>query len=309
LSVVGTVGKALFALCGAGVVAAAIGKGTLAVVLVVSGAVGGAIGVVSDARAKALERREARAAADQEREAAAVRQEDEIASALLFRVCPVGEVPVEESGVDAVDPGVLERALRVEGDQLPYVTRGEFDERLREHLARARSGDGLPLVCVYGPAKAGKSRSMLHALKVELPDAVMIAPAHTRENLQTILDHEVLQQAAGVDQGVVLWLDDLEGFIRVGNQGLDANRLIALKQTLPGLVVAATAGGRGCSTQGARQSGELYEPLEGLLSRGARVRLGEGLTTAAERAALARVVPPELAAEDGTRTGRSCGVG
>ena len=216
--------------------------------------------------------------------------------ALRAPVCTVAAVRIQDVGVDAVDPRVLERALRVEGDQLPYVTRGEVDERLRTHLARAREGTGPALVCLYGPSKAGKTRSMIHALKAELPHAAIVAPNRTREDLQTILDAGLLRQAADDHNGwAVLWLDDLEGFVRVGNSGLDSSSLATLKRQLPGLVVPATAGGRGRATRTGHPASDLFEPLSELLERGVTEDLDAELATRAERNALAAVAPPDLA--------------
>ena len=176
----------------------------LYVVVGVAGVALAAIGVITVIRAH-LESNQKRA---------------ELNRRLRVPVCAVAKVPIRDLGVDAVDPRVLERALQVEGDQLPDVTRGRVDEYLREHVARACDGGAPALVRLYGPSKAGKSRSMLEALLAELPRAAIVAPGRTRENLQTVLDCGVLPRAAGQHDGsVVLWLDDLEGFVRVGNMG------------------------------------------------------------------------------------------
>jgi tetratricopeptide (TPR) repeat protein len=230
-----------------------------------------------------------------ERDAAAAARKHAIDVALRTAVCPAADVRPSAMGVDRVDPRVLERALIVAGGQLAYVHR-EVDARLREHLARARDGQGPALVCLHGPSKAGKSRSMLEAIQAALPGAALVMPDRTRENLKTVVDCEVLQQAAGSDGGVVvLWLDDLEGFVRLGNSGLDPNGLVDLKRKLPTLVVAATAGGRGLVTSS--EPGKLHAPLNDLLAAAAREDLLAGLTTAGERKALAAVVSPELAEE------------
>jgi hypothetical protein len=272
-------------------------RGTWATVLLVSGAAGAAASVIADARLKAREGRRARQTVDEEQEAAAAERQRAIDAALRTELCAVADVRAESIGVDPVDPRVLQQAFRVEGDQLAYVSRS-IDEDLRTHLARARTGVGPPLVCLYGPSKAGKWRSMLRALKAELPNAMLVAPDRTRANLQTIIDGGVLEQAgAAADGGVVLWLDDLEGFVRLGNSGLDAERLRALKRRVPRLVVAATAGGRGLIAHPEQEPGQLQQPLNDLLAHGAREHLLAGLKTASERDALADVVPEELMQE------------
>jgi hypothetical protein len=289
-------GKALGALLAAGVVAVVAGKGTLAAVLLVLGAVGAAVGVVADAHLKALERRHARNAAQDEQQAVAAARQRAIDAALRTEPCAVADVRAELIGVDPVDPRVLEQAFCVDGDQLAYVSRS-IDEDLRAHLVRARDRVGPALVCLYGPSKAGKSRSMLQALKAELPDAMLVAPDRTRANLQTIIDGGVLEQVGAVaGSGVVLWLDDLEGFVRLGNSGLDAKSLRALKRQVPSLVVAATAGGRGLA-HAEQERTQLQQPLTDLLAHGAREHLLASLTTPAEREALADVVPKELTQE------------
>jgi hypothetical protein len=294
--VIGAVGKTLAALLPAGLVAALAGKGTLATILLAVGAVGGAVGVVAEARSKAVKDAEAERATEKEQARVDAARERAIASALAVEVCAVGDVDLRQVGVDPVDPRILEHAfMRGRGDQLQYVPRA-VDACLRQHLVRARDGTGPTLVCINGPSKAGKSRTMFEAVRAELADAALVVPARTRENLQTVLDADVLQKAASENNGlVVLWLDDLEGFVRLGNDGLNGQSLNKLEQQLPALVVAATAGGRGLMmTQGDRGPSNLYEPLTELLSHGVRKDLLPGLTTQAERKALAAVVPPTL---------------
>ena len=222
-----------------------------------------------------------------------------IAAALGAPVCAVAEARLEDVGVDPVDPKVLQRALKVTAGQLRYVTRGAVDQRLRKHLRRASAGNGPALVCLYGASKAGKSRSILEALKHELRDAAIVAPDETSENLQTIIDLGLLEDIAAQYAGrVVLWLDDLEGFVRVGDSGgLNRQILKSLKEKLPGLVVAATAGGRGRMMLTRPKQTGLFEPLNELLDHGITEYLDSGLTTPAERDALALVVPPDLAIE------------
>jgi hypothetical protein len=284
---------------GAAAVVGLFGAGFLAVPLIVAAAVIAGVWAFADAREKALREREAQPTSRQARERGARGTGGQARDrGLGVGVCTVAEVQIQEIGVDPVDPRVLGRALQREGDQLPYITRGDLDGQLREHLAQARSGGGPTLVCLCGPPKAGKSRSMLQALKAELPDAAIVAPDPERENLQAILDSDLLQQAAGERGGVVvLWLDDLEGFVRVGNSGLDGTTLAKLKEQLPGLVVAATTGRRGHITRTADGLDMPREPLDDLLDHGVTEDLDPALATATEGDALAAVVPPDLAAE------------
>ena len=295
--VISTIGKTLAALLAVGVVAALAGKGTLATVLLVVGAVGAASGLLAEECMKELERRRERLAIKEESDAAVAEQERSLAAALRVNVCAAHSLRLDTTGVDAVDPDVLGRALRIEGVQLPYVTR-EVDVRLRGHLARARDGFGPALVCLYGPSKAGKTRSMFEAVRAELPDALVIMPNRTRRNLELILQSDVLPRKAAEHSGrtLVLWLDDLEGFVSLGDAGLDVQRLENLTERTPSLVIVATAGGRGLDvSEGA--GAQLHQPLNDLLARGVRENLLASLATAAERESLATIVPPDLAGD------------
>lgn len=203
----------------------------------------------------------------------------------------------EAVGVDPVDPKILAQVIRGRDGQLPYVERA-VDASLRTHLSRARTGDGPTLVCVYGPSKAGKSRTMFEAVQAELPDATVVIPLPARQSLQEILGSGLLAgDIARAPGGLVLWLDDLEMYVRVGERGLDPALLRRLKRAVPGLVVAATAGGRGQTTHRHDEPPELREPLEALLATGVTEDLTGALTTPEERRALAAIVPPLLAGE------------
>lgn len=135
------------------------------------------------------------------------------------------ELDIEAFGVDAVDPGILRQAVATEGNQLTYVSRGAVDGRLREALRSAIDGSGPPLVCVYGGSKSGKTRTMLEALRSELPEAIVISPEPGRENVQSVLAHRVVERAASSGgAAIVLWLDDLEPFVRVDGVGIGCHR-------------------------------------------------------------------------------------
>ena len=55
----------------------------------------------------------------------------------------------------------------------------------------------------------------------------------------------------------MLWLDDLEGFARLGDSGLNWSGVAKLNHELPALVVAATAGGRGLVMLSEHEPGQL----------------------------------------------------
>ena len=217
-----------------------------------------------------------------------------IDGALRMAVSPVAQASPEQIGIDPVDPGVLAQAISTEGRQMRYVRRA-VDGRVRAALANARAGSELPLVCVNGASKAGKSRTLFEALNAELSSAALVVPRATRADLQTVLDDGVLPEAAAAHGGaVVLLLDDLEGFVRLGDSGLDREELWSLKHAIPGLVVAATTGGRGLDGPH-EEAAQLFEPLRALRACGVTEQLPAALGTDAERRALSEVVPAGLA--------------
>jgi hypothetical protein len=194
-----------------------------------------------------------------------------------------------------VDPRVLGRSTEVDRDQLRYIARG-VDTRVRAHLARAHEGTGPTLVCLFGPSKAGKSRTMFEAVRAELPNAAVVAPDRTRENLQTVIEHGVLEEAdEGRGRSIVLWLDDLEGYVRMAAAGLSAADVRALKSSFPGLVIATTAGGRGIEHPNSDDPA-FADPLRLLLATSAQEYVLSELT-GSERSSLNAVVEPALAVE------------
>ena len=203
---------------------AALAKPLHAPWLVVAGAAVGAAGalargVIAVRRARLEGRRE---------RAESVRR-------LRVAVAPVGEIDPTMVGVDPAAQTILP------GGQVPaYVGRG-VDAVLREAVAAGLRGAGPWLLVVFGPAKAGKSRTMLEALRRCAPPAglQLIAPT----------DGEALRGLLTPGQDLrlghtpaVLWLDDLEPFL---NQGITLQTLREWHARRPGRIVAATYGGKG----------------------------------------------------------------
>ena len=87
-----------------------------------------------------------------------------------------------------------------------YLERG-VDSRLRDAL-RAPG-----VVVVFGPRRAGKSRTAFEAMRETRGDSKVIAPAD-EAGLQQVLDLE-LEAEDAQKGGIVLWLDGLERFVPI----------------------------------------------------------------------------------------------
>ena len=154
-----------------------------------------------------LTTREQSAEAREEEEAAA----RERAERLRVPIRPLGQVSPYEVGVDPEEISVGDGS-----HSAPYVPR-ERDEQLRQTLTQARERSEPSLIVVSGPSKAGKSRTLFAAASAVLSDAVLIAP-HNAASLSDLLKPGGLPT---LEPGpVVLWLDDLEDFVRIG-EGMD----------------------------------------------------------------------------------------
>jgi hypothetical protein len=129
---------------------------------------------------------------------------------------PTGEHP-PPAGEDAGEADA-DRAPAV----LPAYVPRSADEALRAALA-----DSDAVVVVYGPPRAGKTRSAYEALRARHPDARLLVPEDA-DGLTTALAHaDDLQDLAR--KPLVLWLDDVDRFL----PGLDLDvldRLAAAKR-------------------------------------------------------------------------------
>ena len=103
--------------------------------------------------------------------------------------------------VDRYEVGVFPRR-RVPPGEDHYIPRC-IDERLAAAIA------GSPFVLVYGPPRAGKSRTALEAATRALPDTVIIAPSGSA-GLKELLDLDPPMKPRAAQ--AVLWLDSLERY-------------------------------------------------------------------------------------------------
>lgn len=148
-------------------------------------------------------------------------------------------VPGTRGRIDQVDPLALGVAESVTGASGPYIERS-IDEKLQNAVSDGAANGGL--VVVSGHPKAGKSRTLLHALTVH-PDvasrAVIALRAPYQESeaterpLATLLAIEL--EVDGPQ--TVLWIDDAHDHFA---HGLTGRALAQLRDRHAGLLVAMT---------------------------------------------------------------------
>jgi hypothetical protein len=139
--------------------------------------------------------------------------------------------------IDRYRLGVFPLRREAEGTaDADYVSRGDVDARLRGALESAS------FVLVFGPPRAGKSRTALEAAKEVLGDALVIIPRNA-EGLRELLtlDPPLLSRDSPAPRWsrssrAVLWLDGLARYFDV----LDANVLEQLQGEAVPLTVIAT---------------------------------------------------------------------
>lgn len=198
----------------------------------------------------------------------------------------------EEAGVAPEAPEALAALHRSTGDE--YLTR-DVDERLDSELASALRDEEARLIVLAGPSKAGKSRTLFEAMRRQLSDAEWVAPADV-DALDELMKPGGMPRLTG--STAVLWLDDLELYVRVGLHGLGPGVLKRLSEDDRRWIVLATAGGKGIP-----QAGDVSKfsiPMEDLLRHATEIRL-PGKLSAAERERLRDYAPDaaERIAKDG----------
>jgi TPR repeat protein len=177
----------------------------------------------------------------------------------------VRELGREEAGVAREAPEALATLHRSTGDE--YLTR-DVDERLDSELASALHDEEARLIVLAGPSKAGKSRTLFEAMRRQLSDAEWVAPADV-DALDELMKPGGMPPLTG--STAVLWLDDLELYVRVGLRGMGLRVLKRLSEDDRRWIVLATAGGKGIP-----QAGEMSKfsvPMEDLLRHATEIRL------------------------------------
>lgn len=204
----------------------------------------------------------------------------------------VRELDREEAGVAPEAPEALAAVHRSTGDD--YLTR-DVDERLDSELKSALRAEEVRLIVLAGPSKAGKSRTLFEAMRRQLADSEWIAPADA-DALDELMKPGGMPRLTG--STAVLWLDDLELYVRVGLRGMSPTVLERLSDDDRHWVVLATAGGKGIPQAG--DVSKFSVPMEDLLRHAIEVRLPAKLS-AAERERLRKYAPDaaERISEDG----------
>jgi hypothetical protein len=128
---------------------------------------------------------------------------------------PAGAIRVHEALPRELGVHPSIRVSGQNGDQPPYVER-DHDAELRQMLAD-RSRDRR-FVLLVGESSVGKTRSLAEALRSVSPNRWLIQPADVAE---------IKAVAAEPPRGSVLWLDDLQRYLRE-EPGLDASTVRAL---------------------------------------------------------------------------------
>jgi len=277
LAAAGNVAKVFTTPLGAGVVAALLGRSTLAMVLIALGAASGAIAVLlalAEARARRIE-------VDNER-------------AARLRVFPIravkGVMPYEVG----VDPEAPQARGEIGGGNDPKYLERDRDSELRDALKAARASEQARMVVLSGQSKAGKSRTLFEVAQQVLGDHQLIAPNRGPRNLSQVLAPGGLP---GIAPGrAVLWLDDLEDFV-AADEGMQPS---VLDHDLAGcgrpVIVLATEGGKGLARRSNQESRELEDPIRRLLRHElvTKVELDVGLSLN-ELARARQAYPPMVA--------------
>src|SRR4051794_37497127 len=95
---------------------------------------------------------------------------------------------------------------------LAYVPRAH-DEALRADIASAAAGTLKALVVMRGTSSTGKTRSLWEAVHAHCPDWTVIRPRGAAAARR-------LPESGLFDRPVVVWLNELQGFLGPNGQGL-----------------------------------------------------------------------------------------
>ena len=151
----------------------------------------------------------------------AVRFEGRQVSAALLRAPPrrvtdamqhdgiyvLGVAPEAQDALRSVEPQIR---------HAPYLPR-DVDSELEVRLRRAAAKPAASLVVLAGPAKSGKSRTLLEVLRRTLPEAWLLEPTDGAALANLANEERAVARSSGP---YVIWLDDLERFVGVGSDGL-----------------------------------------------------------------------------------------
>lgn len=144
--------------------------------------------------------------------------------------CPPTAVRDTDPFAVGVTPSEIADRFRGAAARPPYVSRdidAEFDRVLRDSF----------FVAVVGPSKAGKSRTAFEAISRVFPQRLLIAPEMPGFERDGLAD-AVAAYIDSVDAGAVIWLDDLQEFLRA--KAIATQDINAWRTAHPKVVVVAT---------------------------------------------------------------------
>ncbi|HEX6153371.1 MAG TPA: hypothetical protein VFZ19_07615, partial [Solirubrobacterales bacterium] len=173
-------------------------------------------------------------------------------------LCPVEELTPYGLGADPEAPSALQKTGQSEHAR--YLGR-DVDGGLREVLLAAADSSTTEMIVVFGPSKAGKTRTLFEAVHASLPNATAVVPRDA-EAIDALAGESIPR--AGESDLVVWWLEDLEDYVEVG-KGMSPKVLRDLAARDENTLVVATAGGKGGARRGSDVLERLAEPLADLL--------------------------------------------
>ena len=145
-------------------------------------------------------------------------------------------------GVETEAPEAL-RTLGLRVRHAPYLARPTADTELQERLRAATDFGGVSLVVIRGPAKAGKSRTLLEGLSQTLPEAWLIRP----KDAAALVELGRGGPPSGLGAGpCVLWLNDLEDFAGDGD-ALNLDTLVLFNRWVRPVILLAAYKGAGAA--------------------------------------------------------------
>ncbi|WP_212829647.1 serine protease [Catellatospora sp. TT07R-123] len=186
-----------------------------------------------------------------------------------------GHVP-RVRDVDMHDIGVFRSRYVVEGQEPPAYVRRTLDEPLSQALASKR------FVVLVGDSKAGKSRTLIEALRQDLGEARLVVPA-------TPADLTPLSRMRLGPVPVVVWLEELDRWL-VTPSGLDLKILDRFAAASPPTLVVATM--TGANYDRVTAAGDFNRTAQTVLGRATTLWLATRLDDA-ERTEAAAAYPGE----------------
>jgi hypothetical protein len=147
---------------------------------------------------------------------------------------------IYDLGVEQESPQALTDLDLPADSHAPYLHRPRADRELRDRLGAAAERDEVTLIVLQAPSKAGKTRTLLEAVRAALPDAWFIRPATVQ--LVALARGGPGRLGSGP---CVIWLDDLEPWAGVGDGALNVQTMTLFRRwDRPVILAAAYKGAR-----------------------------------------------------------------